>query len=183
MGEFSILATRLKELRTSLKMTQVEFSDVAGFTSTTLSAYENNQKKPSLDIIMDIAMDFNVSIDWLCGLSNDKNPGGDIEYFSDVIELLFKMDEVLKISITYEAADYGEYDVSDAALHFNNKVMVEFFSEWSKMKDLHDNGIIDEEVYALWIEKTLTKYRISAKVLPFMNIPDATEDNGGLPFK
>lgn len=55
MEQFNILAQRLKTLRNEMNMTQVQFAKKMGFTQATLSAYENSQKKPSLDIIMDIA--------------------------------------------------------------------------------------------------------------------------------
>lgn len=72
MGDFSILAIRIKELRTSMKMTQKEFSAFVGCTAATLSAYENGSKSPSLEIIKGIAEKCHISIDWLCGLSAEK---------------------------------------------------------------------------------------------------------------
>ena len=65
MGDFSVLAVRIKELRTSMKMTQKEFSAFVGCTAATLSAYENGSKSPSLEIIKGVAEKCHVSIDWL----------------------------------------------------------------------------------------------------------------------
>lgn len=64
MGDFSVLAVRIKELRKIMKMTQKEFSAFVGCTAATLSAYENGSKSPSLEIIKGIAEKCHISIDW-----------------------------------------------------------------------------------------------------------------------
>jgi len=79
MGDFKILAKRIKELRTSLKLTQKLFAEKVGCTAATLSAYENGSKSPSLEIVKNIAEKCNVSIDWLVGLSNAVNEKEKIE--------------------------------------------------------------------------------------------------------
>nr|WP_295680306.1 helix-turn-helix transcriptional regulator [uncultured Lachnoclostridium sp.]DAE03933.1 MAG TPA: helix-turn-helix domain protein [Myoviridae sp. ct2cn10] len=152
MESFEILATRLKELRNSMFMTQKEFSEEIGFTQATLSAYENNQKKPSLDIVRDIAKKCGVSIDWLCGLSDNKNSDNEFKTYSDVIRLLLKISTDANIGITVDSDEFS------GIMYFHNYGIRRFIEEWEKMKELYDKNMIDHEVYGLWIEKTLSKY-------------------------
>lgn len=51
--------------------------------------------------------------------------------------------------------------------------MVKFIDEWKKIKELHDTKTIDDELYELWVEKTLKKYNYPIKSFDgFMHIPD-----------
>lgn len=161
MGDFSVLAVRIKELRTSMKMTQKEFSAFVGCTAATLSAYENGSKSPSLEIIKGIAEKCHVSIDWLCGLSNKKR-NNSIETYSDLYDYLFTIGE--KTNLRFETVSYiGGYDepitMHTQAIWFDNIQICNFMEEWQKMKTLHDDGSIDDDVYNLWMEKVLIKNR------------------------
>ena len=44
---------------------------------------------------------------------------------------------------------------------FNDIVIYEIFKEWKKMSDLLESNIIDDEIFDLWVEKTLLKYNKS----------------------
>lgn len=161
MGDFSVLAVRIKELRTSMKMTQKEFSAYVGCTAATLSAYENGSKSPSLEIIKGVAEKCHVSIDWLCGLSNKKR-NNSIETYSDLYDYLFTIGE--KTNLRFETVSYiGGYDepitMHTQAIWFDNIQICNFMEEWQKMKTLHDDGSIDDDVYNLWMEKVLIKNR------------------------
>lgn len=163
MGDFEILAQRLKLLRTKLGMTQKEFAEKVGFTQATLSAYENNQKKPSLDIVKDIAEKCHVSIDWLCGLTDKESYSDEIKTYSDAIR------QILNIGKEFNARPYIKEDSKNIlGLIFNDESLFMFFWEWQKMGDLYMIGSIDSEVYDLWVEKTLKKFdRPIHEQLPF----------------
>ena len=88
MGEFEILGTRLKLLRKRLKVNQTEFSKMIGISSATLSAYETGVKNPSLAVLKNIAETCNVSIDWLCGLSDKESFSDNIKTYSDIIKII-----------------------------------------------------------------------------------------------
>lgn len=45
------------------------------------------------------------------------------------------------------------------AIWFDNIQICNFMEEWQKMKTLHDDGSIDDDVYNLWMEKVLIKNR------------------------
>lgn len=120
MGNFDILAQRLKALRAKMSMTQKEFSEKIGFTQATLSAYENGQKKPSLDIIMEIAKQCHVSIDWLCGLSEQMRNDDTPQTYADVIDLLVKAEKSVHFHVGKQ-----KITVSDSVLQY-------FLDAWVK---------------------------------------------------
>lgn len=71
----TLFSKRLKEARTDINMTQKELSEISGVSTVMLSAYERNNtqsgKNPALNNIYAIATALGVSIDWLCGLSEE----------------------------------------------------------------------------------------------------------------
>lgn len=71
---------RFKELRLDKNLKQQELADnfnrIYGYTfsKSSISQYENNKRRPETDALIDFAKYFNVSIDYLVGLSENKNP-------------------------------------------------------------------------------------------------------------
>ncbi|MCC8136043.1 MAG: helix-turn-helix domain-containing protein [Ruminococcus sp.] len=62
---------RIKELRNSLGINQVEFGRRLNVTKQCISNWENGNIQPSIDMLIKIAQTFSVSADYLLGL-NDK---------------------------------------------------------------------------------------------------------------
>ena len=51
-------------------------------------------------------------------------------------------------------------DSSSVVLTLHDDVnMQQFFIEWCRVFELHCNNTIDDELYHLWIEKELAKYK------------------------
>lgn len=64
--------SRLKELRINKKMSQNELAKKLNVTQKTISNYEKNERFPDEHMIVKIATFFNVSTDWLFGISNQE---------------------------------------------------------------------------------------------------------------
>lgn len=62
---------RIKELRLSLGINQVQFAKKLNVTKQCISNWENANLQPSIDMLIRIAQTFSVSTDYLLGL-NDK---------------------------------------------------------------------------------------------------------------
>ncbi len=62
---------RIKELRLSLGINQVQFAKKLNVTKQCVSNWENANLQPSIDMLIRIAQTFSVSTDYLLGL-NDK---------------------------------------------------------------------------------------------------------------
>ena len=66
-----ILGKRLKELREEKGLTQKELAQALHLHSVTYLHYEKEQREPPLSVLADMALFFDVSVDYLLGLSND----------------------------------------------------------------------------------------------------------------
>lgn len=155
MGKFEILGKRIKELRSKLNMTQKEFAKLVGCTSATLSAYENGSKSPSLEIVRGIALNCNVTIDWLCGLSEKENISDTCSTYSDVLSILLEIDKILPF-IVINSDDVGKviYGASKS-IAFKSTQMNKFLIELEKYKRLLSEESIDQDIYQACIEKLL----------------------------
>lgn len=64
---------RLIVLMEDFNMRQIDLSKKIGISNVTISRYLSGDRIPRLDVITKIASAFNVSIDYLLGLSDNKN--------------------------------------------------------------------------------------------------------------
>ncbi|MFZ5967342.1 MAG: helix-turn-helix domain-containing protein [Bacillota bacterium] len=64
---------RLKELRTNFNMLQKDLADLLKVSPSTIGMYERGQRDPDTDTIKFLAKYFNVTSDWLLGLSDDRH--------------------------------------------------------------------------------------------------------------
>ena len=65
-----LLGKRLKELREERGLTQKELSSLLNLNSVTYLHYEKSQREPPLSLLVDFALFFDVSTDYLLGLKN-----------------------------------------------------------------------------------------------------------------
>lgn len=73
MDVIEILAKRLKELRQENSYSQYEIADMIGIAQVTYSHYELCRRSVSIQNLVKIAQIYNVSTDYLLGLSDNKN--------------------------------------------------------------------------------------------------------------
>lgn len=78
------LSDRIKELRLSADMTQEEFGKKFGIVKSTVSLYESGKSTPNDELKKQICDYFNISVDYLLGVSDDKHrnsPSDDRGFF------------------------------------------------------------------------------------------------------
>lgn len=63
--------TRLKELRTSQKLTQQQLADRIGVAKSVVSYYESGDRYPSYDVLVRIAHVFRTTTDYLLDVSKE----------------------------------------------------------------------------------------------------------------
>lgn len=163
MGDIEIFALRLKELREQMKMTQKDFAAFIEVKQQTLSGYENNKVKPPIDILVNIAKKCNVSIDWLCGLTDKKNYDDTVKTYSDVIRLLLKIEEGINIVEAGYKLYFNQSNILQSwygQLRLCDIKMTYFFKDWKEISQLHNIGTIDDNLYNLWINQQLENYNI-----------------------
>lgn len=61
------LSIRLRELRVNKRLRQEQVAKIIGVTKSTISAYENDLRQPSFEILLKLANLYCVSTDYLLG--------------------------------------------------------------------------------------------------------------------
>ena len=67
-----MFGTRIKELRISLGLNQVEFGKTLNVTKQSVCNWENGNIQPSIDMLTKIAVRYSVRTDYLLGLDNER---------------------------------------------------------------------------------------------------------------
>ncbi len=67
-----MFSERIKYLRESLGINQVEFGHKLNVSKQCISNWENNNIQPSIDMLIKIATTFSVSADFLLGLNDQQ---------------------------------------------------------------------------------------------------------------
>lgn len=62
----------LKSLRTKKGLSQTQLATKLWLNKSIISAYENEQRSPSLDVLIKLSYEFNVSMEYLLGIEKDK---------------------------------------------------------------------------------------------------------------
>lgn len=89
------LANRIKELRKERDLSQEEFGKIFGIVKSTVSLYENGKSTPDDEMKKKIANYYNVSLDYLMGESNIRNPYN--EDVDDKYPEIHDVEEAMKI--------------------------------------------------------------------------------------
>lgn len=69
------VSKRLRDLREDNDLLQATMAQILGCNRTSVSNYENGRDVP-MDVIIDYCKYFDISADWLLGLSTDRKRGG-----------------------------------------------------------------------------------------------------------
>jgi len=151
--EMATFSERLKFLRTKENLTQKQLAEKLEISSGSIIAYEKAMKVPSIDVCVKIATFFNVSMDWLCGLTDDvKNY--QIRTYGDAFRLIIALHKWLGVDC-YRPGTDAAGGWRDWGIFFNDKEINDTLNSWQKIKALYDSETIDEDIYGLWIEKQL----------------------------
>ena len=70
--DLSVFKFNLRALMESRGLTNSTFSDEIGIPAPTISRYLSGDRTPDFEYVVKIAKHFNVSVDWLAGLNDDK---------------------------------------------------------------------------------------------------------------
>ena len=151
----NVLADRLKNTRINKGIKQKELSKKIGVSSAMLSAYESktavNGRNPSLGNIVAISKVLGVSVDWLCGLSDNKKP--EINKEIDTETFLYSMMTFLNKTVVHRE--------SKTILIPLNTELKSFIEDYINIKEsILDNNLLpkgfDEEII---IRGIVEKYR------------------------
>lgn len=155
-------ATQIKVLRKSLGMNQKEFAAKLGIRQSTLSSYENEAISPSTDMLITIAKEFNVSVDWLCGLTESKTT---ISTLSDIIEFLFEMEKIPELHFDIHIDKNDDHTLitgitfdSRDEEHKMNVDMCMFLSNYAEHRESFKSYFVGKDMYELWQKNQIEYY-------------------------
>lgn len=69
-----MISTRLKSLREDADLSQKELAKLLGVSPSTIGMYESKKRTPDSEMLTRICDFFNITVDYLIGRSNIKNP-------------------------------------------------------------------------------------------------------------
>lgn len=168
MTNTNIFSVRLKEVRASMNMTQVQFANHVGSNQVTLSAYETGSTNPSLEVVKEIATKCNVSIDWLCGLSDKKTLGNKIFTYKELFRAFVNILDTRYDSEIFPIIDVIDSDTSIVTLTLHEDGNFQkFFTNWCKVFKLYCEDTVDEDFYRAWVESEITKFDRPINGVPF----------------
>ena len=99
---------RLKQLRQRHKLTQSELADILGLKPTAISNYESKRNEPSFDKLIALSKYFDVSCDYLLGISDAYLPVGGEVLDKDIVDF-FNLYQQLDQESATELKSYVEY--------------------------------------------------------------------------
>lgn len=99
---------RLKQLRQKHKLTQSELADILGLKPTAISNYESERNEPSFDKLIALSKYFDVSCDYLLGLTDSYLPVGGEVLDKDIVEFFDDYKQLTQASVA-EIKNYVKY--------------------------------------------------------------------------
>ena len=99
---------RLKQLRQRHKLTQSELADILGLKPTAISNYESKRNEPSFDKLIALSQYFDVSCDYLLGISDADLPVGGEVLDKDIVDF-FNLYQQLHKDSAQELKSYVQY--------------------------------------------------------------------------
>ena len=117
-------------------------------------------------MVKKIAEVFNVSIDWLCGLTSEMNSENEIKTYADVIRLFLKIQKLEIAPYGFHFKAFKNYnsieDLPDieVGIFTRNEEMYTIIQDIQKMQSVLNDGTIDQNIYNTWLEGFLEKYDV-----------------------
>ena len=152
-----LIAERIKKVRKTLNLTQTELATKLETNQAAVSAWELGDRLPGTEFLYKMATEFNVSIDWLLGLSDRMYLNGGVKTYTDLLRLLVavlsakdskNMNSVFELTFDNDNAVLGGVILTVEDIHIRD-----FLTQWESIYKLYMSHVVDKEIYDLWLEK------------------------------
>lgn len=100
------LGEHIRKLRKSEDLTLKQLADILGITSQSLSLYEKGGRSIDIEILYKISQYFDVSIDYLFGLSFEESPKHSHSTNNELLDMDIPFDVMEKLYMDYRARDF-----------------------------------------------------------------------------
>lgn len=156
-----VLASRIKEVRTNLDMTQKDFAESLGVSISALYSYETGRKTPNAEFIKELCEKYKVSADWLLGVEAIERIKSDADWLRTIVSLIDSgaAVEVVEINWPKELIKEDELIAGEDTI----LVFIEGYGldasvyELMNLKNLVQKEVIDENVFKLWLDNEIQR--------------------------
>lgn len=128
--KLEIFSERLFNARTEKKMSQSELAEKADVSTTTISEYETGKKQPKISTAKKLAVELDVSLDWLCGIGEgsvyERNPI--LAWYEAIKALEMKIERVTDTEVVLS---YKEHMDFSKGIEISKTEIREFFEEYA----------------------------------------------------
>lgn len=138
-GAYMTVGEKIRAYRTLRGISQKTLGELADINEVTIRKYEAGDRNPKPDQLMKLANALGVSINLFMDF--------DIETVSDVLSLIFKMDEQLDIDFTGDKNEKGEIDPNTIGIRFKNSHICKQLSKYAYAKLLTKNTINNRDSF------------------------------------
>lgn len=151
----TIFASRLKEARKKKKIELQALREKVNISQSAMSHYSTGTTVPTLEVAAKLAEALGVSLDWLCGLSEEsetqKNTCG------YVARLMLKLEKVLEESHTgfLETSSFREKRRFAHVVISRNDTLLMFFDKKIRYEEMAKENIEAKEMYQAWLSGAL----------------------------
>lgn len=167
LEQITIFARRLREARIKAGLKQSDLAEKTGITAASISAYESSDgakgKNPSLENAKKIASVLNVSLDWMCGITNEnirlESSNRDTTTLRNFLSYLVPLIEcgVCTVEkVQTEIADYNPYtECVEGIVHesvkieFDNYDIQSVITGIGKLVELRNSKLLPNEAYRI----------------------------------
>ena len=151
---------KIKYYRNIRGISQEMLGNLSGINPATIKKYEYGIRNPKPDQLLKITNALGISINLFMDF--------DIETVSDVLSLLFKLDEQVDMKFEAEKDDNGEFIPSTVKLSFQNAAINQKLCTYLKAKQGADIPIVDVKNCLVDDNRVVRKgvKRITVKVFP-----------------
>ncbi len=150
----NIFGERLKKIRETRKYSRTELAEKIGVSKTSLSAYESGTKKPSYEIVANLARACQTSMDWLCGFGECQDSS--INNFGEFLKLFFKISKSKVLLV--RRSNYLLPHTTTTSLDFH-EAFNDFARSYIGILELYKTGTLEEEFFNIWFEHEIEKYK------------------------
>lgn len=130
------IGEKIKYFRNMRNISQETLGQLAGINSATIKKYEYGIRNPKPDQLLKITNSLGISINLFMDF--------DIETASDVLSLLFKMDEQIDMIIDGEKDENGNIEPQTLFIRFKHPEINKRLAQFAKTKKAQENLIASE---------------------------------------
>ena len=130
---------KIKYFRNMRGISQDTLGQLSGINSATIKKYEYGIRNPKPDQLLKIANALGISINIFMDF--------DIETVSDVLSLLFKLDDQIDMKFEADKDDEGNFKPSTVKLSFKNNLINKKLCTYMKALEIRENMINAKDDY------------------------------------